>query len=41
MQIPFNRPHVTGHEHPESDGRVSSPMWKRQERVLRQLVPAR
>ena len=26
--------HAIGHEHPEGDGRVRSPMWKRQERWL-------
>lgn len=26
--------HVLGYEHPESDARTTSPMWKRQERVL-------
>ena len=26
--------HVLGHDHPEDDSRVSSPMWRRQERLL-------
>ena len=26
--------HALGYEHPDSDGRTSSPMWKRQERLL-------
>ena len=26
--------HVLGYEHPESDSRVSSPMWRRQEQIL-------
>lgn len=26
--------HVLGHEHPEGDGRMTSPMWKLQERLL-------
>ena len=26
--------HVLGYEHPEADARTSSPMWKRQERLL-------
>jgi metalloprotein, YbeY/UPF0054 family len=26
--------HVVGHEHPEDDSRASSPMWKKQERIL-------
>ena len=29
--------HVLGHDHPEDDTRYSSPMWKRQERLLRAL----
>ncbi|HEV7992415.1 MAG TPA: rRNA maturation RNase YbeY [Gemmatimonadaceae bacterium] len=30
--------HVLGHDHPEDDARYGSPMWKRQERLLRALV---
>ena len=30
--------HILGHEHPEDDGRESSDMWKRQERIVRRLV---
>lgn len=30
--------HVLGYEHPESDVRTSSPMWKRQERVLARVL---
>jgi len=26
--------HVLGYEHPETDARIGSPMWKRQERLL-------
>ena len=29
--------HVLGHEHPEDDGRTTSPMWRRQEALLRRL----
>ena len=29
--------HVAGHDHPE-DGRTKSPMWRRQERLVRRLV---
>jgi len=32
--------HVIGHEHPEDDTRYGSPMWRRQERLLRALRPA-
>jgi len=32
--------HVAGHEHPETDDRAASPMWKRQERLMRALVGA-
>ena len=34
--------HVMGHEHPESsaEARYASPMWKRQERILRSLARA-
>jgi probable rRNA maturation factor len=30
--------HVLGHEHPDGDGRESSPMWVRQERLLRRIA---
>jgi probable rRNA maturation factor len=30
--------HVLGYEHPESDERTASDMWKRQERIVRRLV---
>ncbi len=30
--------HVLGYDHPESDERTHSDMWKRQERVVRRLV---
>lgn len=33
--------HVIGHEHPDGEGRYESPMWKRQERVMRELVGER
>jgi probable rRNA maturation factor len=26
--------HVLGYEHPEGDARTSSPMWRRQEKIL-------
>lgn len=29
--------HVLGHDHPEGDERLGSPMWARQERLLRRL----
>jgi probable rRNA maturation factor len=29
--------HVLGREHPEDDGRTASPMWRRQEALLRRL----
>jgi probable rRNA maturation factor len=32
--------HVVGHDHPEDDARYESPMWKRQERLLRTLGAA-
>lgn len=32
--------HVLGYEHPEGDARTRSPMWKRQERLLRQVLDA-
>jgi probable rRNA maturation factor len=30
--------HVLGYEHPETDARTTSPMWKRQERVLARVL---
>ena len=30
--------HVLGHDHPTGDARESSPMWKRQERILARLA---
>jgi probable rRNA maturation factor len=30
--------HVLGHDHPESDGRTRSPMWRTQERLVARLV---
>ena len=32
--------HVLGHDHPEGDSRYASPMWRRQERLLRTLGAA-
>jgi probable rRNA maturation factor len=32
--------HVVGHEHPEDESRYDSPMWRRQERLLRTLGAA-
>ena len=32
--------HVVGHHHPEDDSRYRSPMWKRQEQLLRTLGAA-
>jgi probable rRNA maturation factor len=29
--------HALGHEHPETDARADSPMWRRQERLLARL----
>ena len=29
--------HVVGHDHPDDDSRYRSPMWKRQEQLLRML----
>ena len=31
--------HVLGYDHPESDERTDSPMWKRQERLVARLLP--
>jgi probable rRNA maturation factor len=33
--------HVLGYDHPEGGGRVSSPMWRRQERLLARLAGGR
>ncbi|MHB1222428.1 MAG: rRNA maturation RNase YbeY [Gemmatimonadaceae bacterium] len=30
--------HVLGHDHPEDDGRERSPMWRRQESLVRRLL---
>ncbi len=32
--------HVLGHDHPEDERRLASPMWRRQERLLRRLFGA-
>jgi len=32
--------HVLGHDHPVGDGRESSPMWRRQERLVARLTRA-
>jgi len=32
--------HVLGHDHPEDETRYDSPMWRRQERLLRELGAA-
>ncbi|MDQ6634697.1 MAG: rRNA maturation RNase YbeY, partial [Gemmatimonadota bacterium] len=32
--------HVLGHDHPMSDARYASPMWRRQERLLRAAMAA-
>lgn len=32
--------HVIGHEHPEGEARTTSPMWKRQERLLARALRA-
>ncbi|MFL5619228.1 MAG: rRNA maturation RNase YbeY [Gemmatimonadaceae bacterium] len=32
--------HVLGHDHPEGEPRYASPMWRRQERLLRSLGAA-
>ena len=32
--------HVVGHDHPEDESRYDSPMWRRQERLLRMLGAA-
>lgn len=33
--------HVLGHEHPERGDRTTSPMWRRQERLVKRLTGAR
>jgi probable rRNA maturation factor len=33
--------HVLGHEHPETGDRTKSPMWRKQERLVRRLAGAR
>lgn len=33
--------HILGYEHPESDERMQSAMWKRQERVVKRLATPR
>jgi probable rRNA maturation factor len=33
--------HVLGYRHPSGAGRATSPMWRRQERLLARLVPGR
>ncbi|MBV9879234.1 MAG: rRNA maturation RNase YbeY [Gemmatirosa sp.] len=33
--------HALGHEHPEDESRVDSPMWRRQEALVQRLVPQR
>jgi probable rRNA maturation factor len=30
--------HVLGHDHPESEARTRSPMWRKQERILARVV---
>ena len=30
--------HALGHDHPETDARTASPMWKRQERLVKRLT---
>lgn len=32
--------HVLGHDHPEDESRMDSPMWKRQERLLARALAA-
>ncbi|MDB4879112.1 MAG: metalloprotease ybeY [Gemmatimonadetes bacterium] len=32
--------HVIGYEHPDAGDRYASPMWKRQERIVRQILRA-
>ena len=33
--------HVLGYDHPDGGGRVTSPMWRRQERLQARLAPRR
>jgi probable rRNA maturation factor len=33
--------HVLGYDHPEGGGRETSPMWRRQERIVRRALKAR
>jgi probable rRNA maturation factor len=33
--------HVLGHDHPDGPSRTTSPMWRRQERLVRRLAGAR
>lgn len=33
--------HVLGHDHPETDARVRSPMWRKQERIVKRLASPR
>jgi len=33
--------HVLGHDHPNGTSRTRSPMWRRQERLVARLMPAR
>lgn len=33
--------HVVGHDHPDGPGRMESPMWQRQEALLRRVAGAR
>ena len=33
--------HVLGHDHPDGPSRMASPMWRRQERLVRRLAGAR
>ena len=33
--------HVLGHDHPDDTSRTASPMWRRQERLVRRLTGAR
>jgi probable rRNA maturation factor len=33
--------HVLGHDHPDGPGREASPMWRRQERLVRRLAGTR
>ena len=33
--------HVLGHDHPETDARMRSPMWRKQERIVNRLASSR